>query len=276
MFAVAPEDRHDALPADPCGTAVLLLAGSSGRVERERADLLAAHGARVRTIRWFGGAGQRPAPHEVPLELFVEQVDRLRAECERVLVFGTSFGAEPALCTACVTPVDGVIAFAPSSVVWPGVLDGDWSSHWTHRGAPLPFVPFAPGWQPDEEPPSFRSLYEESLRRAPESAAAARIPVEQIVGEVVLVAGDDDRVWPAAEFAARIRASRDEHGLRTTLVSRPDAGHRAILPGEQPAFGGVGMAHGGTPEADAALGAAAWPHIVRLLGLQPESATVSD
>jgi len=74
---VATADRYDAIPADPNGTAVLLLAGSSGRIERERAELLARPGARARAIRWFGGEGQRPHPHEVPLELFTTQIEQL-------------------------------------------------------------------------------------------------------------------------------------------------------------------------------------------------------
>lgn len=82
--SVPHADRHDAFPEVPCGTAVLLLAGSSGRVESQRADLLARHGARVRAIRWFGGMGQRPAPHEVPIELFIDQLDLLRRDADRV------------------------------------------------------------------------------------------------------------------------------------------------------------------------------------------------
>jgi len=138
--SVDPADRHDAFPAAPCGTAVLLLAGSSGRVEAQRADLLARHGARVRAIRWFGGTDQRPAPHEVPIEIFIDQLDLLRRDADRVAIFGTSFGAEAALVTASLHSVDATIAVAPSSVVWSGVVDGNWSSHWSLRGTPLPSV----------------------------------------------------------------------------------------------------------------------------------------
>ncbi|MFE6735506.1 alpha/beta fold hydrolase [Microbacterium sp. NPDC057650] len=262
---IAPQDRHDAFPAVPTGTAVLLVAGSSGRVEAERAELLAARGARVRAIRWFGGEGQRPAPHEVPIELFAEQLDLLRTEADRVVIFGTSFGAEAALTTASLISVDGVIAVAPSSVVWAGAADGAWSSHWTHDRSPLPCVGFDPDWTPDSEPPSFRSLYASSLLRFPDDAAAARIRVEDIAGDVLLIAGGDDQVWPSVDFARSIERDRAAARLRTTVVTHPDAGHRLLLPGEAPAAGGVRMARGGTPEADAALGAAAWPEVLRML-----------
>jgi dienelactone hydrolase len=269
VIILAESDRYDARPAEPNGTGVLLLAGSSGRIEIERAELLAGHGARVRATRWFGGEGQRPAPHEVPIELFAEQIDALREECGRVVVFGTSFGAEAALLTASLCPVDAVIAVAPTSVVWAGAHDGDWSSHWTHSGEPVPFTPFDPDWTPDADPPAFRGLYASSLARFAERASAARIAVERIEGEVLLIVGGDDQVWPSEAFAREIVAARAAAGRRTTVVGHPDAGHRLLLPGEEAASGGVRMARGGSVAADAALGRRAWPDIRRVVGARP-------
>ncbi|GAB3600026.1 acyl-CoA thioester hydrolase/BAAT C-terminal domain-containing protein [Microbacterium tumbae] len=265
---LAPEDRHDAFPASPRGTGVLLLAGSSGRIESERAELLAEHGARVRAIRWFGGRGQRPAPHEVPIELFVEQLEELRRDSDRIAVVGTSFGAEAALVTASVAAVDATVAFSPSSVVWSGLSDGEWSSHWTWNGAPLPAVAFDPSWEPDADPPEYLSLYASSLALEPAGSAAAEIPVERVGGDLLLTAGGDDRVWPSSVFAAAIADRRRRHGLETIVVHHPAAGHRVLLPGERPAGGGVRMARGGTPAADAELGARAWAELSRLLRLR--------
>jgi dienelactone hydrolase len=261
-------DLHDAFPEAPTGTAVLLLAGSSGRIETERAELLARYGARTRAIRWFGGVEQRPAPHEVPIESFIDQLELLRADADRIAIFGTSFGAEAALVTASLHPVDATVAVAPSSVVWSGVLDGEWSSHWSHQGVPLAAVPFDPSWSPSTEPPEYRSLYESSLDRDPDRTEAATIRVEKIVGPVVLVAGGDDRVWPSERFAAEIARRRALHGRETTVIAHPDAGHRMTLPRESAARGGVVMSRGGTPAADAALGALTWPAITRALVLR--------
>jgi pimeloyl-ACP methyl ester carboxylesterase len=266
---ISPADLHEATPSAPNGTAVLLLAGSSGRVERERADVLSGTGARVRAIRWFGGARQRPTPREVPLELFAEQISSLRQEADRVVLFGTSFGAEAALVTASRFAVDGVIAAAPSSVVWAGTDGTSSSSHWTHDGVPLPAVSFDPTWIPDAEPPAFLPLYESSLRVDENATAAARIRVEDITGDVLLIAAGDDQVWPSIHFAGVIEHVRRDAGLKTTIISHPQAGHRMILPGEKAVNGGVTMRRGGTPEADAELGARAWPEIARML--QPMS-----
>lgn len=267
-IGVHPTNRHDAFPEHPCGTAVLLLAGSSGRMEVERAEMLARHGARVRAIRWFGGVGQRPAPHEVPIETFVEEVELLRRDADRVAIVGTSFGAEAALVTASLHPIDVTVAVAPSSVVWAGNSERIWSSHWTHRGAPMPFVPFAPSWVSSTDPPEYRALYESSVDRDPSAAAAAAIRSEDIDGVVMLIAGGDDRVWPSTRFARELAERRTAKGLETTTITHPGAGHRLLLPGESVVTAGVTMARGGSPSADAKLGALAWPKIAKALQLR--------
>ncbi|WP_426241902.1 acyl-CoA thioester hydrolase/BAAT C-terminal domain-containing protein [Nocardioides sp. LHG3406-4] len=256
-------------PEVPCGTGVLVLAGSSGRVDVERAELLRRHGALALAIRWFGGPGQQPGPFEVPLELFTDALDHLAAETDRLAIVGTSFGAEAALLTAARDHrVRATVAFAPSPVVWAGYDGGRWTSHWTRDGSPVPWMPFVEGWTPRDDPPAYRDLYARSLAADERAAEVAAIPVERIEGEVLLVAGGDDQVWPAQDFAEQIAARRTSYRLTTTVVTHPDAGHRTLLPGE--AASGVTDARlrrGGTPEADAALGALAWPHVVAALGL---------
>lgn len=262
-------------PDRPCGTGVLVLAGSSGAVEEQRARLFAAHGALALSIRWFGGQGQQPEPFEVPIETFTSALDRMAPECDRLAIVGTSFGAEAALLTATEdVRVGAVVALAPSPVVWAGIdpegapgRGGRVTSHWTRRGRPVPFVPFDDTWEPLTDPPAYRTMYESSLERYPAEATRALIPVERIKGEVVVVAGEDDQVWPAADFARTIAARREARDLPTTVVVHPDAGHRVVLPGETPVIRGQAMARGGSDAADAVLGTMAWPHVRSALGL---------
>ena len=253
-------------PDVPSGTGALVLAGSSGRVDSARAELLARHGVVAESIRWFGGVGQHEGPWDIALETALGRIDRLGADCDRVVVFGTSFGSEAALLTgAHSSRVDAVVAFAPSDVVWAGVReDGSVTSHWTLGDEPLPFVPFDEDWRPDSDPPAFLGCYVASRLRYPARVEAAAIPVERI-GDLVLVAGGDDQVWPAARMAREIQARRERHGLPTAVVIDPEAGHRTILPGEEPVNGGMAMRRGGTEQADRRLGAAAWAHIAPLL-----------
>lgn len=249
-------------------TGALVLAGSSGRVDEARTTLLAEQGVLAESMRWFGGPGQHDGPWEIPLEGFLDRVADLRRRCDRVVVVGTSFGAEAALLTGALSDdVDAVIAFAPSDLVWAGVTsERRVTSHWTLDGTPLPFVPFDDTWVAAEDPPAFRELYARSRERFADRVPAATIPVERI-DELVLVVGGDDRVWPALDHARRIGARRTTAGLATTVVTDPEAGHRTVLPGEPVVSGGMRMQRGGTEAADRRLGEAAWPHVLATLAI---------
>lgn len=251
-------------------TGVLCLAGSSGRVDTDRARLLAGLGAVTESIQWFGGPGQQPAPFEVPLELFGARIEALARECDRIIVVGTSFGAEAALVVASHThTVDAVIAFAPTDVVWAGVRpDGSQTSHWTRGGIPLPFVPFDEEWEPDTDPPACVELYRRSRAASLTRTVAAHIDVTR-TPEIVVIAGGDDQVWPSVESARRIEQRRAAAGLSTVVVTHPLAGHRTVLPGEPVVAGGIHMARGGSPEADRALGQRAWAAIVSVVAPSP-------
>jgi len=246
------------VPPVGSGTGVLVLAGSSGRVDEDRARVFAGLGHIAESIRWFGGAGQQPGPWAVPLELFLARIDELERSCDRVWLVGTSLGAEAALVLGAHRPsVAGVIAFAPTDVVWPWPDGGGVEqSHWTLDGSPLPHVPLAWDTWRREEPPRFRSLYERSYEAAPDRVRAAAVPVERIQ-QLVLIAGEDDQVWPSAQSARRIAARRTAAGHTTTVVVHRDAGHRVVLPTEPVVVGGTEMARGGAAAADAALGAMA-------------------
>jgi len=259
-------------------TGVLVLSGSSGRIESERARLFAEQGMSALTIRWFAGRGRAGTDGaETPLEIFTEAIDLLRAEgAQRVGIVGVSKGAEAALLTAVRDPrVNAVVAISPAAHVW------GWStvgkpprSSWTWRGIPLPFVPMDDAWASEHrhlaEPVAIRGWYEQSERRFSDHLATAAIPVERTRAEIVLVAGGDDAQWPSVPFAEQLLARRRTPGAVGScgpidLVTRPDAGHRPRFPGESPAQPPTVFAYGGTPEADARLGAEAWPTVLRAL-----------
>ena len=168
-------------------TGVLLLHGSSGTPDHERARILAAEGYDVLAPRWT-------VRSEVPLESF--PLDELAERNDRLVVMGSSWGAEARPATGCARRrVDAVVAFAPSAYVWGRfVEDGPPRSAWTWQGEPLPFVPFDLDWQADDDPPSYAGWYRRASRCTMSYAEQARIPVERI-REVLLVAGGDDKVW---------------------------------------------------------------------------------
>lgn len=259
--------------AGPARAGVLVLSGSSGRIERERCRLLARAGVAAVSVRWFGGPGQPPGICEVPLETFVAATGLLRERgAERVSVLGVSKGAEAALLVSALADcADAVIALAPTSVVWANVgpgrdgRDRPCRSSWTWQGRPLPFVPYDDSWSPSEPegaPVSVLGWYERSLATYADQLPAAAVPVEDSAAELVLVAGGADRMWPSLRFARELADRYVAAGRTAALISHPDAGHRTVFPGEVPPPPSTRFDHGGTPEADAALGAAAWPTVL--------------
>jgi dienelactone hydrolase len=248
---------------------MLVLSGSSGRVPTERIRMLAAHGIAVLAPRWFGPSGIC----EVPLESFLPMLDRLAEISPTLGVLGLSKGAEAALLLAASEPkIEVVVGLAPTHVVWSAVCpDGHrpQRSSWTVAGEPVPFIPYDDNWSPetDAEPIAYRGMYAQSLRKHAELVPDAEIPVERIKGQLLLAAGEDDQLWPSATFAEHIVRRRIEHGQHTTLVTHPRAGHRPILPGETLVTGGQPLARGGTPQADAELGALLWTELCEALSL---------
>jgi len=99
---------------------VLVVTGSSGRVDVARARLFADRGAVALAQRWWGGDGQAPSINEIPIERFVAAIDRLRdAGCERLAMIGVSYGAHAALLTAIHDPrLELVVAISPA--MWSG------------------------------------------------------------------------------------------------------------------------------------------------------------
>ncbi|MFS3130465.1 alpha/beta fold hydrolase [Nocardioides sp. Bht2] len=271
--SIAASNLYRAEPTGSArGTGVLVLAGSSGRLDVGRADALAAAGATALALRWFGGEGQPPVPCEIELELFVAALDLLAADCERLAILGLSYGAEAALLTAVRdSRVSTVVALAPTDVAWEGQHQHDDDprlSKWTWRGEGVPFVPLDREWVPALDRPAFAPLYLQSRASAGADAVeAARIPAETFRGTLVLVAGEDDQVWPGAQAARRIAASRAEAGLATHVVIDAAAGHPVVLPGETPPDLRRGYQVGGDEGAPQRLGALAWPAIREALHL---------
>ncbi|WSQ06986.1 acyl-CoA thioesterase [Streptomyces sp. NBC_01231] len=271
-----PWEGFLAAPARGSDVGVLVLAGSSGRIERERARLLARQGMTAVSIRWFGGPGQSPGICEIPLETFTTAVDFLRSSgAERIAILGSSKGAEAALLTAVHEPrVDVVVAMSPTSRVWCNVgpcRDGEHRpcrSSWTWRGKAVPFVPLDDSWAPAEAdggPVAIRGWYELSERTFVDLLLPAEIPVDKARADLLLVAGGDDAMWPSLRFAEQLARRRRSIGATVRLITRHDAGHRPRFPGESLAPASPRFRYGGTPEADARLGTVAWPHVLDAL-----------
>ena len=261
--------------------AVVVLGGSSGALawSSQAAALLARHGFAALALAYFRVDGLPPQLVEIPLEYFVRAFEWLAAQPgvlpDGLGVAGNSRGAELALTLGSRLPyVRAVVAYCPSSVSWSG-LHGDRPADvpaWTANGRPIPFSSLmAPRLSSmrdrvfGESPVALTPLFDAALDRA--LPADVFIPVEQTNGPILLVSGDDDRMWPASRMGRQImdRLAAHNHPFDSRHVHYPDAGHLMRPPGVPTGVLDGKFALGGTPPAQAAANRAAWIETVTFL-----------
>ena len=230
--------------------AVLSLGGSEGGLGSDHVErLLASRGYPVLQLAYFGVDGLPGELREIPLEYLTRALERLRADvaAERVVVLGISRGGELALILGSRFPelVDGVVAYAPSSVVNSSL---DCGPAWTYGGRPLAAATCA----------EFGST-------SPASRAAI-IPVERIDGPLLIVAGIADAVWPAASYAAAVAERLDEHDRPAAIQTVvPQAGHGVVaaIPYLPNTLGPADLPE--SREGDALARTASWSQMLALL-----------
>lgn len=246
---------------------LIVLGGSEGGISRDPAALLASHGYAALAVGYFGMASLPEDLDRIPVETIDRAVAWLRAqpsvEPKKIAILGGSKGAELALLAAARNPaIRAVVAIAPSSVVYQSITGGKReSSSWTVGGKELPYAPYAAS---DAFTKSRRliDLYVPTLAAAPEAAA---IPIEQINGPILLLAGKDDALWPSAAMAEQIEARAKRLHFRHAIVNRSveGAGHAVARLPNRPTADSVRL--GGTAEGLAAAQRASWRAIVEFL-----------
>lgn len=224
-------------------------------------------------------------PKEIPdlpgsfIDIRIDQLEAVRAwlrtqpeaDANRIGLFGGSKGAEFALIAASKFDwIRAVVAYAPSDVVWEGwgleMIEAEGTrSSFSFRGQPLPFMPYKGFVEALLAGPGANLLkvHEDGRAAHPEREAAARIRVEHYRGRLMLVAGDDDRLWASGRMARNIAASRRAAGLDTTLLVFPGVGHDTAGNGFYPTAPDV--VRGGSAQSNARAQAQAWPRAVAFL-----------
>jgi dienelactone hydrolase len=271
---------------------VVVLNGTGGGFDLDKAAVLSRHGFATLALAYFGIPPLPTWLHRIPLDYFEAALAWLAAQPEldlaRVGVLGVSRGAELALLLGTRFPqIRAIVAYAPSSVAWAaGGRDkatGELIPSWTWRGEPVPFAPLplrgfmlrsAIPVTIARRPVLFRNLFRAGLRNR-EAIARAAIPVEKIHGPVMLVSGGDDHLWPAAEMCAAILARLTDHGFPHAIeyFNYPRAGHMLRYP-HLPTTSRVSRnrhlrnarySFGGNPAADAEANADSWRRAIAFL-----------
>ncbi|MEA3456184.1 MAG: acyl-CoA thioester hydrolase/BAAT C-terminal domain-containing protein [Campylobacterota bacterium] len=220
---------------------VICLSGSGGGYDETRASLLAAHGYAAFAVAYFGAGSLPDELSEIPVEFFERAVLLLDEydfiDSDKIAVYGYSKGAELALLLGSLYPhIKSVAAFSGSSFVWQGLKFGSPKSSWTKDKKEIAYLPMKVPFLTIlklifGKKVAFLESYERGMQ-ASKMSEEARICVEKINGPLFLVAGTDDQVWPAANFADMIaeRLKHSEHQYFYQYFKEEGAGHLVGLP----------------------------------------------
>ena len=253
---------------------VIVMGGSSGGLlfAAQTAALLASRGFVSLALAYFDRAELPPRLIGIPLEYFAGVIDWFSTlptvRPRGIGVMGISRGAELSLLLGSRYPaIRTVVAYSPSHVVWNG-LRGDRpvdTAAWIVSGRAIPFsslmAPRLNAIRADvfrASPVELTPLFEAALDGPipPDTL----IPVEQINGPVLLVSGEDDRMWPSTrmgeQMMARLAAHR--HPFRSRHLHYPGAGHLLRSPGVSTMVLQGQFALGGERLAQARANRAAW------------------
>lgn len=225
--------------------AIIMLGGSEGgktwsRI-RQPVDLLVQRGFAILSLAYFKAQGLPGSLEEIPLEYFEKAFAWLSAQpgivADKVAILGGSKGAEAALLLGSRYPqVKAIVAFSPSSVVWQGIpkrrfdLGKAVKSSWAYHGMSLPFLAYP---QPISKwallALRLRNMHEEALQDSA-GVKEAVIPVENIMGAILLISGKRDLLWPATwmgeQIEQRLKAKGFEHHYEHMVV---DTDHFGLI-----------------------------------------------
>lgn len=252
-------------PGDEPAPAVLVLHGSDGRPMEENAKLFASNGFVALALKYFNFIGQNNpvVPHglvNLPVEYVDKAVDWLlerdRVSGSTVGVYGLSKGGELGLLAASRNQdIGAVVSLNGSAIVWEGSVyrEDHPGATWTIDDEPVPYVPWTDDirWEELSKPYEYRSVYTKTFEQATNRQIEdATIPIDQINGPVLFIAGKDDQMWNTWRFNKRAIESLNMDDETYDHLVFEDAGHAILTPYRPVANRETGYwAFGGSPDA---------------------------
>lgn len=220
--------------AQPGRPLILALGGAEGgnmwNSERWRGQVerFNAQGYNVLTLAYFGTPTTPARLDRIDLGALHraarETMDRPELQSRCLIALGGSKGAELSLALAAhFEDIDAVVAMSPADTVFPAHTEAMTTSSWSIDGQPLPFAPMPWAALPDLIRGDIGAVM--ARMRAQPEAATARIRTEKIEAPVLLIASEQDEMWPALSMAREIEARAPS---RVRVLAVP-GDHRAVV-----------------------------------------------
>jgi dienelactone hydrolase/uncharacterized protein (DUF2141 family) len=253
--------------------AIIVLGGSEGGLTSASTTAASFNrqGYAVLVLAYFAEVGLPRTLENIPVEYFDKAVSWLRARSEvnpaKIGAVGGSRGSEAVLLMASRNAdIRAVMAFAPNGIMLKGIdpqaMTRD-AAAWSLDGKALPYV------FPDFTRTGL-DMYTSVLKSKP----GAEIASENINGPILLISGEDDKLWPSTPLANQVVARLKGLGFKHSVqhLSYPGAGHYVFAgdvsgrPAPQPGAATAapgGMQLGGTPEANYHAWTDNWPKTLK-------------
>jgi len=188
------------------------------------------------SLPYYGREGLPKLMEEIPLEYFENAIIWLTKQPEvnrnGIILMGASRNAELSLTIAAIFPelVNGVIAYAPSSVVWSNTVL-PFSSDiikptWTYNGEDIPYIPMEKISGTNSPKIETLPYWKNGLENI-EQYEQAEIQVEKIGGPILLFSGKEDKIWPSSLMSNMIEKRIRENDFKHSFdnIQYEDAGH---------------------------------------------------
>ena len=190
--------------------AVIVLGGSSGRLNLDYSRLLASHGIVAMSLRYFNGEQLPQTLDEVPVETVVRGIDYLQTmnsvDASKIGILGVSRGSELAFLGASIDRrIQAVVGIVPSSVAWQGQTG---PTAWTYKDKPIPGLAFS---RSSDIPILQRASH--ALERL-EDRKPAFFEFEKINGPILLISANKDHIWPSEAMSEQIVRYLNTHDFK--------------------------------------------------------------
>ena len=272
---------------------IIVIPGSGGGIPEYISQLLASHGYTVLALAYFGVEGLPKNLSLIPLEYFQKAMRWLKKQPQvdgnKIALCGHSRGGELVLLLASTFPGEMAagVAFSAPSFVYGDFLPGK-KSAWTYKNKPLPFMPYPsdqeifkaakeghiiPHKGTIEDPFQDAEVFLYGMKKFNKIIKETAIPVENIRCPILILSGDDDKMWPAPVSGNLIIKRLESMGskIKRKHVTYPNAGHNLFVFPYVPSIDlPVPIASGwslmgGTPEGNARAIKESWQEVLNFL-----------